>query len=367
MKIAYDHQIFTNQQYGGISRYFLMVIINLLKNEKNINVFPGFYKNKYISLIPDSVVHGFHLGKYPPKTGKIFQIINHCISQMQMKSWSPDLIHETYYSSMPRLNNNAIKITTAFDMIHELFKSSFPKSDQTSMMKKKTFQRVDHIISISKNTKKDLVEIANIEESKISVVHLGVDSETFKKESDTKNNNIYPYILYVGSRKGYKNFTNFITACSKSSFIRNKIKIIAFGGGGFNDAEKKLLHDLGFKTNFVLHFTGSDEKLCDLYNNALCFVYPSLYEGFGLPPLEAMASGCPVVSSNTSSMPEVINNAGIYFNPNCIEDMINSIENVILSESKRNELIKLGYKNIKNFSWESCAKKTYDVYKKIRR
>jgi glycosyltransferase involved in cell wall biosynthesis len=111
--------------------------------------------------------------------------------------------------------------------------------------------------------------------------------------------------------------------------------------------------------------SGDDKKLALLYSKAHAFIYPSLYEGFGLPPLEAMASGCPVVSSNTSSMPEVIRGSGEYFIPSSIEDMRSAIERVVYSGQRRSELISLGYENINDFSWQHCAEQTLQVYKKV--
>ena len=141
--------------------------------------------------------------------------------------------------------------------------------------------------------------------------------------------------------------------------------IVAFGGGEFTSRELFEINELGFKDGFVQQLEGSDEILASLYSNAICFVYPSLYEGFGLPPLEAMAAGCPVVSSNTSSIPEVVNKAAVYFDPNNIDEMCSAIEMVVLDESIRSKLVQLGLENIKLFSWQKCAIETLDIYKKI--
>ena len=172
---------------------------------------------------------------------------------------------------------------------------------------------------------------------------MGVDLLHFsqsKEKKQAKN----PFILYVGSRSHYKNFDKFIVACSNSKIIKNNIKILAFGGGPFNKNELLKLKELGFNDNSVKQVSGDDHTLVDLYSKAFCFVYPSLYEGFGLPPLEAMASGCPVVSSNTSSMPEVINGAAEFFNPNNIDDIRFAIEKVINSDERRKELVELDTK-----------------------
>lgn len=365
MKIAFDHQTFTDQSYGGISRYYTILADELLKQEQDIKLFAGIHRNNYVTDLPDGIVKGIKLNKYPPKSHRIFQYLNHGVSQFQMKAWQPDIIHETYYSLLPTLKADAIRVTSAYDMIHELFSSAFSPRDKTTQRKIKTFERVDHIISISHSTKRDLIELFGVEESKVSVVHLGVDLNCFQKPKIESKFKDQPYILYVGSRSAYKNFDGFLNSCAISNMIKNKIKIVAFGGGSFSRYELAMIANLGFKDRFVEQVGGSDDVLAMLYANALCFVYPSLYEGFGLPPLEAMAAKCPVVSSNSSSMPEVVNQAGIYFDPNNIDEMSTVIEMTISDESLRSKLVQLGLENIKLFSWQQCATETLEIYRKL--
>ena len=365
MKIAYDHQAFTIQSYGGISRYYTILADRLLGRSEDVKVFAGFHINSYLTDLPAGVVKGKKISKYPLKTARAFQLLNHGISQSNMKVWKPDLIHETYYSALPTCNTNAIRVTSVHDMIHELFSPQFSAYDTTTLRKKQAFERVDHIISVSHNTKKDLIQLFDVDESKVSVVHLGVDLEVFGDSKVDTQFTEESYILYVGSRGGYKNFHGFLEACASSNVIKNKIIIVAFGGGQFSQGEESIISSLGFLDGYVVQVNGDDSILASLYASAICFVFPSLYEGFGLPPLEAMAAKCPVVSSNTSSMPEVINDAGIYFDPNSVEEMRLAIESVIRDEALRSELIALGLQNIKDFSWQKCADETLGIYQKI--
>ena len=132
----------------------------------------------------------------------------------------------------------------------------------------------------------------------------------------------------------------------------------------FDKEEVKFIKSVGLKSNQVTHVSGDDNTLKNLYQSAEALVYPSLYEGFGMPPLEAMANGCPVVSSNTSSMPEVIGDAAEYFNPESVEELLSAIENV-LSSNRKEELVNLGFKRVKMFSWKKCAKETLSVYQRL--
>jgi len=147
--------------------------------------------------------------------------------------------------------------------------------------------------------------------------------------------------------------------------LRNAFDVIAFGGDTFNAAEQALIAKLGFAPQSVRQVGGDDAVLGSLYAQARAFIYPSMYEGFGLPPLEAMAHDCPVVTSNSSSMPEVVGNAGEYFDPMDIEAQAEAICSVVFDEQRRSELIELGRQRLHLFSWERCALETQAVYQKV--
>lgn len=367
MKIAFDHQTFTYQSYGGISRYYAILADQLSLNNQKVRVFAGIHQNNYLKDLAPNIISGFKLKSFPPKSNRLFHGFNHVVNQFQFNSWKPDIIHETYYSSLPSFfSSSSANVTTVYDMIHELFPVQFPLSDNTSSAKRKSLERVDHIISISESTKRDLIRFFGIDERKISVVHLGVSLESFKSvKNEALSINNKPFLLYVGSRFAYKNFDGLLRAVASSEMLKSNFNIVAFGGGSFSLDEKALINSLGFSDSQVRQCSGSDQELAGLYGRAAAFVYPSLYEGFGLPPLEAMASGCPVVTSNTSSMPEVVRDAGVYFNPNEIEDMRFAIERVVFSPSVRSDLVLAGFENIKSFSWNKCAAETLTVYKKV--
>ncbi len=202
-------------------------------------------------------------------------------------------------------------------MIHELFPNEFSVTDNTAATKRIAIARADHVICISENTKLDLMRLHGTPASKISVVYLGFDQ--FVTDEDKLPPAVFagkPFLLYVGQRGGYKNFTGLLKAVASSDRLLSDFDIIAFGGPKFSDSERNLVSSVGFAENQVRQISGDDDLLGGFYGSAKAFIYPSLYEGFGIPPLEAMAHQCPVISSNTSSMPEVIGSAGEYFDPN---------------------------------------------------
>jgi glycosyltransferase involved in cell wall biosynthesis len=147
--------------------------------------------------------------------------------------------------------------------------------------------------------------------------------------------------------------------------LKNEFDLIAFGGGAFNKQERALIHKLGFDSSAVLQVSGDDGQLGSLYAKARAFVYPSVYEGFGLPLLEAMANDCPVVTSNSSSMPEVVGNAGEYFDPLKIEEQSSAICRVVFDDHYRGALIEAGRQRLQMFSWKRCALETQAIYQKV--
>ena len=367
MKIAFDYQIFTQQSYGGISRYYKNLAAQLIKLEQNASICAGLHLNNYLSTLPKGAVSGHKLVKYPPKTAKFIQRFNHYLTEYQIKSWRPQVIHETYYSNFSNFSNYAPRIVTAYDLIHELFPKEVKakKNDLITQRKINSFKRADHIISISHNTKKDLIEIFDLPPEKISVVHLASEPPIRKDNSGLQAMDSKPFLLFVGPRSGYKNFVGLLEAFSNSSRLMNEFNIVAFGGGSLTSKELSIIKLKGFSEGQVKQIGGSDSVLMALYVEACAFVHPSIYEGFGIPPLEAMTYNCPVISSNTSSMPEVIGDAGEYFDPKDFESIRSAIESVVFSDSRTNYLKLKGSERLKIFSWENCAKETLDIYKNI--
>lgn len=366
MKIAFDYQTFVLQAHGGIPRYFTQLAQGLSGLNQEVGVFAPLYQNSYLPSLPKEIVHGRHIRRYPPKMAKIFLRFNQYISRVQIARWKPDLVHETYYSRVGTAPVGCPTVITVHDMIHELFPNEFSARDNTANCKRNAIDRADHIICVSENTKSDLMQIYGTSSAKISVVHHGFDQfGAHAAQSQFAKFTGNPFLLYVGQRGGYKNFTGFLKAVASSNRLMADFDIVAFGGPKFSSTEQNLISSLGFSENQVRHKRGNDEVLGSLYNQARAFVYPSLYEGFGIPPLEAMAHLCPVISSNTSSMPEVIGDAGEYFDPANTGDMCRAIETVVFSDVNIANLKKLGAERLASFSWGKCVHETYEIYRSI--
>lgn len=366
MKVLYDHQIFTSQVYGGISRYFC----ELLKNFKNDNEIEyklslkysnNYYIRQLDKLIDKELLKNFSIkGKYRLQNG-----INKILSLKNIYEGKYSVFHPTYYDPyfLDYIGRKPF-VLTIYDMIHEIYPEMFSSKDKTSERKKTLAQKATKIIAISENTKRDIIKFLGISEDKIEVIYLG---NSFNINKNNKTVNIMTpekYILFVGSRRGYKNFELFIEAISPLFNDDVKLDVVCAGGGKFNDMEIEKLKNLKIKDK-VFYYSGSDSVLAYLYQKAVTFVFPSLYEGFGIPILEAFSCGCAVIASNTSSLPEVAGDAVMYFDPKNKLSISSSIQKVIYDNNLRNQLIYKGYQRVKEFTWEKTAKKTKILYEDI--
>ena len=367
MKIAFDNQIFFFEKYGGISRYFTSLIKELIKTNNKYKVFSFFHKNEYLLDFDKSIINGFRFKNYPYKSTRILKFLSSSIDKFRVSQWSPDIIHETFYSSDYSYPKRTPVVITIHDMIHELYPEMFDKNDKTSLNKKIAIDRADKIICVSETTKNDLIKLYNTPKNKISVIHHGITtfSENLKVNQISSKIINEPYLLYVGKRDGYKNFSNYIKSINHNKSLKKDFKLVIFGGGDFTLKEKSLFARLGFSDNNFYYFDGCDTVLKNLLENAVAFIYPSLYEGFGLPLVEAMQFECPIIASNSGSIPEIAQQAAEYFNPNSFESMSEVINNVVYSSDKLKALKINGKDQIKNFSWEKTAQKTNKVYEEI--
>jgi glycosyltransferase involved in cell wall biosynthesis len=365
LRILFDHQIFTQQQYGGISRYYC-ALARQLGGYPDVwaRIAAPVHFNEYLAEMNGALAFGWH----PPRAAgarKLCRAISNLTFTTLAKRMRPQVIHETYYAARPAYRAPAQRVLTVFDMIHEKLPGDFSASDRTAQLKASAVQRADRIICISESTRRDLLETLKVPPERVAVTYLSYDTLQPLGQTAAALVGPAPFILHVGARKGYKNFAGLARAFAASSWLKNNFRIVCFGGRAFSGAEQGLLTNLGLTSTQVVQLSGGDDRLAALYKAAAAFVYPSRYEGFGIPPLEAMAQDCPVICSASSSIPEVVGDAGEYFNPDDIESIRNAMERVLQSTERRNELIALGRVRRTLFTWERCARETYDVYRTL--
>jgi glycosyltransferase involved in cell wall biosynthesis len=367
MRIAFDYQVFLFQEYGGISRYYSRLASSLNSVEGvEARIFAPLHRNAYLAELPAGMVKGRDV-RHWRKSKKLFRVINATSSRLLMRMYRPDVVHETYYSSISVAPKGVPVVVTVHDMIHERFPAMFPRKDQTSKLKRAAVEKADHVICVSENTRKDLVEHFGTAREKVSVVHHGFAE--FRREVDAGDRLIpiaeKPYFLYVGQRSGHKNFDRFIRAFASSRALRQGYGVVCFGGGVFRQEEWNTFHELGLEEAQTVQVCGDDSALARCYKHAFALVYPSLYEGFGIPPLEAMSLDCPVISSSSSSIPEVAGPASEYFDPASIDSIRAGLERVAMSSDRRTELVRLGRGRYQQFTWQRCAQETLAIYKSL--
>jgi glycosyltransferase involved in cell wall biosynthesis len=366
MKVLYDHQCFTNQEYGGISRYFVSLLDEFAKMDNiSTDLALKFSNNFYLKNNKK-----FNIKSFFSNTnfrGKKFtsHLINMPNSKSLLRKGAYDIFHPTYYNPyfLKSIANRPF-IITVYDMTHELFPNIVHWFDKTVTQKKYLTNKAQKVVAISNNTKRDLIKILKVPEEKIEVVHL---ASSLSKEMVNSNNHLNlpeRYILFVGSRNYYKNFTNTIIAFNNLIKNDDQLFLVCAGGGKFNDREIQ-----NFKMNNlsdkILHRQADDISLASLYSKAMLFIFPSLYEGFGIPALEAMNCDAPLALSNISSLPEVGGDAAVYFDPKDPNDITKKLSNIIYDDNFRSNLIEKGKERRKNFSWQKTAIETKKVYEQI--
>lgn len=297
-----------------------------------------------------------------------------------------DLVHFPHFN-VPVFTPKKYVVT-----IHDLILTKFPTTRATTLGPvfykiKNLFykiviwtavKRAKRIITVSEFTKRDIVDKFNTKKEKVEVTYEGVanlakgrDSLFVSKLDDKETLLSYnigrKFILYVGNAYPHKNLEGLIDAFTDLLKTYADLNLVLVGKEDYFYKRIKNYAREKIKDDGKIVFPGyvPDEKLEVLYEKALAYVFPSFYEGFGLPPLEAMAKKCPVVSSKESSMPEVLGDAAVFFNPYNKSDMAEKIARVISNKSLRENLIKKGERQVRNYSWWECARSTCEIYNKI--
>lgn len=363
MRILYDGQIYKYQAAGGISRYFANVVSKLPESYTPLLTVPQQHKVLYPTQANLKVWRYKH---FRPAQ------ISHRLEKYYFRAitalTSFDLAHPTYYSLLTGQELSHYRtpvVLTVHDLIHEIFRAQIDPLGRQIEQKRQAILAAQRLICVSENTKKDLIDVYSIPEDKISVIP---QASSITKELSYGPEKVpsRPYYLHVGSRDAcYKNFDTLLTAFAKAVSVRPEI-LLCVVGYPFNEAEVNLINDLNLSDR-IQHFGyASDTHLAKLYRCSIALVYPSLYEGFGIPPLEAMSCGTVVVASNSSSLPEVVGDAGLLFNPKATTDLADILLALLNNQVERDRLIAAGYQRAQKFSWEKTVAQTLNVYASVR-
>lgn len=382
MKILYDYQAFTMQNFGGVSKCFCELIANLpediqaeiaIKQSNNIHL-------RESQLVPTcskvNIDWDTFSQKYHLKKGHIIyytlcrlgvlngmEYVNQRYSINKIISDNFDVFHPTFFNPyFLRYIGKKPWVITIHDLMPEKFPQYFRRDSNDIVFKQKHLSSASAIIAVSNTTKNDLVQMLGVPAEKVTVIyHGGPQIEEIVEKPIAE----CPYFLYVGSRTAYKNFKQTVKDFAKFHQHHRETKLICTGSD-FNENEKALINQLTLH-NCVCHYKVDDKQLKNLYGHALAFVYPSLYEGFGMPILEAYAYGCPVLLNDIPVFREVAGNAAIYFSshegksnlPLYLEEVYS------MGYEERHNLIERGYTQLSRYSWERSAWQLAELYKSL--
>jgi glycosyltransferase involved in cell wall biosynthesis len=363
--VLFDNQIFVNQKFGGVSRYYTELFKHFdVSKMIDWRIIAFFSRNIYLNESFDKLVK-FNVEGWDFKGSKrLINFLNKLLYYLFLifKKLDINICHITYYS--PYYLDKFIKkgvpvVVTVYDMIHEIYNGDI----KTIQEKRYVINNADLILAISQSTANDIIKYYNVPKDRIVVTHLASslnpDKAVYMNELPSK------YILYIGLRDWYKNFNGFINAINPLIVNNEDLYVLCAGGPQFTKSELLLFKELGIENRVVWHPINNDSQLASFYKQALFFVFPSKYEGFGIPILEAMNCDCPVALSETSSLKEIADYAGFYFNPYSEESIKNACAELVSSSKLRDNLILQGKRRRKDFSWELTSQKTFEAYQKL--
>lgn len=382
MRVLFGHEIFDSQTVEGAARYFVELARHLLAEGVEVQIAVRETNNVFLhesARWSSQVVPLGHANHIPAPVWRVASHLglDHYLSANRvnrrtsidaLRAGGFDVFHPTYYEPyFLRWLEGRSFVLTVHDMIHELFPEYVKWGNPTSRWKKYLVARATAVIAVSDCTKKDLVRLWQVDPERITVVHHGVGAPFASADvavigvQDLLPARVKKYILFVGNRGRYKNFDCLLRAFPKLISQNCDLSVVCVGGGAFTDIETKKMAGLGVARCF-LQMPASDEQLAMLYRGAQALVFPSLYEGFGLPILEAFACGCPVILSQASSLAEVAGKAAVFFDPQQPEDLARVVNNLLSSPNHQAALRAAGRARSAGFTWQKSAQATLNVY-----
>ncbi len=365
MRILYDHQLFSLQNAGGASRYFYELIRFLstipdVKTELLMGITGSVYPFRELPRRNVNVTAFNEL--LPP--GTLRYIANEVWSNLAVPfRGKMDLYHPTTYLRMPMVRARRV-VATHHDCTHELFPELFPDVKKVLWARKWLFPRVDAIICVSESCRQDLLRFYDVDPAKTRVIHHGLSPLPRSAEAAASLRSLLrrDYLLYVGMRAAFKNFDGLLQAFHDTK-LHESLDLLVLGGGPLTPRERARIAGLDMTDCVATMPIVSDELLAEAYAAAKLFVYPSLNEGFGFPPLEAMSVGCPVLASRVSSIPEVCQDAPFYFDPEDQDSLGRELVRAVNDEDGRKRVIERGREVSAQYRWEKCGRETLAVYR----
>lgn len=366
VRIYYDHQLTSLQDAGGASRYHYE-LLRFLDGvpEVQTTTFLGFDSTvyPYLQLASSKTkVLGF---RGPLRKGAKRYVVNEALANAVAPFYGKfDIYHPSHHRMLPFVSARRL-VVTHHDCIYERF-PVFRFTKEVLRAKKKLFATADLIICISESSRADLFHYYDVNPAKTRVVHEGYTRLPRSPEAagDLAGLVRRAYILYVSGRSLYKNFRGFLQAF-RDTRLHESMDLLVLGGGPLTEDEREFIAKLGIGDAIVAIPLVDDGLLAEAYAGARLLAYPSLFEGFGLPPLEAMYLGCPVLACNTSSLPEICGEAPFYFEKDEPDSLRDALLRAVWDEHSRAAAIQCGREVAAGYSWEACGEQTLALYREV--
>mgnify|MGYP001661197626 FL=1 len=352
MKILFDHQIF-DYVFGGAVKYFVKLLCHLPQENWECTAIAS--SSEYIKRIA--------LMKYLPYKFRgqtvLMEYQNRPYTNRVIRKGQFDVFHQTNFGTycLESLGNKPM-VTT----YHDSNLSTIDPHPEIVERQRISLERANAIVCVSNNTKTDMLNLFHLDAQKVKVIYHGITRPDLNVIPAQRVIN-EDYILYVGRRSAYKNFRNFIVVFSELHLKYSRIKVVCTSNE-FSKEEILQFKDLGIEDSMI-HIAADETTMLRLYRDALFFAFPSFYEGFGMPILEAWSCGCPVVLSDASCFPEIAGNGGLFFNPKSREEMLHQFNALLFDSCLREKLVSNGYERLKQFSWEKCAEEHMQLYRTL--
>ncbi|HWD53444.1 MAG TPA: glycosyltransferase family 1 protein [Acidimicrobiales bacterium] len=362
MKVTIDDQAFTLQRRGGISRYFTE-LIGIFRSDPDFGVEPvtpfRFVVNEHL-LELDPV--RFRRARLPEigQRNRVLRPLNRAV--VRRRPEHRRLVHHTYYLPDALRTPADARLCTIYDMTPELFPELFPYGNP-HQAKREYVDACDAILCISQTTKDDLLATYGPQDKPVVVTPLGVSDPFFAEPVPGHHHGAGDYILYVGQRVGYKNFDVLVRAFQRIAAGRPSLSLICVGLP-FDAAERARFEELQLSGR-VHHRVAGDDEMPALFAGAACLVFPSRYEGFGLPIIEAYAAGCPVILADTPCSVEVGSTAAQFFAPDDDEQLAALVDQLVGDPALRTRWIEAGRLRARDYTWRRTAELTATVYRSL--
>ena len=368
LRVVFDDEIFTAQYYGGVSRAFTALSEALAKEPGVTSMLPfPLTANRHLAASP--VFRGWALGGGRRIRGlrSLIRPINRRAVVAALARVGADIVHATWYDAtlVDRVADIPL-VVTVHDMLPELMPDAVvgtaeaPHGDKLTLL-----SRARRVVAVSAVTAVDLCRLTGLPEDSVRVIHHGVSSRLRWQPSDGRPADLPDqFLLLVGQRSGYKNFAGVAPSLAQLLRRNSQLHVVCAGGGPLRAEELGPFARFGVAQR-VRQIKADDRRLAACYAHAVAFVFPSLYEGFGMPLLEAMINGCPVICSNRGALPEIGADAAIYFDPAEPDQLVELVEKLCRDRPRAAALAARGLTRAADFSWRRAAAAHAALYREL--